>query len=222
MYTLYGWLQANEWFSNKVFGENQLSKTAEGTCNQTGFEQQLLHVCRMDLMNYFVREPGTAVRQFINEKQQISNCIRGLFVRPTSPNLHARFLSDFASVSSVDKGIRKKYAYIWSNCCLQVCSRVSHSSSPVQGPTMEFNKSYVNRHNEGKVCFLSRTPPQKKAPSIPRTLNYQMNFSFTVTPQRKLWFAPSLLKITSTGCHTTQESHSLHKAIRDAHANGLF
>lgn len=129
MYTLYGWLQANEWFSNKVFGVNQLSKTAEGTCNQTGFEQQLLHICRMHLMNYFVREPGTAVRQFINEKQQISNCIKGLFVRPTSPSLHARFLSDFASVSLVDKGIRKKYTYIWSNCCLQVCSRVSHSSS---------------------------------------------------------------------------------------------
>lgn len=89
-----------------------MSKTAEGTCNQTGFEQQLLHICRMDLMNYFVREPGTAVRQFINEKQQISNCIKGLFVRPTSPSLHARFLSDFASVSLVDKGIRKKYTYI--------------------------------------------------------------------------------------------------------------
>lgn len=38
MYTLYGWLQANEWFSNKMFGVNQLSKTAEGMCNQAGFE----------------------------------------------------------------------------------------------------------------------------------------------------------------------------------------
>lgn len=148
-----------------MFGVNQLSKTAEGTCNQTGFEQQLLHICRMDLMNYFVREPGTAVRQFINEKQQISNCIKGLFVRPTSPSLHARFLSDFASVQWIRESGR--------NIPISEATAVYRSAAesvtllPVQGPTMEFSKSYMNRHNEGNVCFLSRTPPQKKAPSIP-------------------------------------------------------
>lgn len=142
-----------------------MSKTAEGTCNQTGFEQQLLHICRMDLMNYFVREPGTAVRQFINEKQQISNCIKGLFVRPTSPSLHARFLSDFASVQWIRESGR--------NIPISEATAVYRSAAesvtllPVQGPTMEFSKSYMNRHNEGNVCFLSRTPPQKKAPSIP-------------------------------------------------------
>lgn len=80
MYTLYGRLQANEWFSNKMFGVNQLSKTAEGTCNQAGFEQQLLRVCRIiDLMNYFGRELGTAAVHFTNEKQQISNHIKDCF-----------------------------------------------------------------------------------------------------------------------------------------------
>lgn len=52
MYTLYKQLRPKEWFSNKMFGVNQLSKTAEGMCNQPRFEQQLLHICRIiDLMN---------------------------------------------------------------------------------------------------------------------------------------------------------------------------
>lgn len=88
----------------------------------------------------------------------------------------------------------------------------NHSSSPAQGPST-FSKSYTDRHTEGRSAFCPEHHGSKILAYKVKTLNYQMNFSSTLT-RRKLSSAPSLLKMTSTGCHTPQE---LHKAIMEAH-----
>lgn len=56
--------------------------------------------------------------------------------------------------------------------------------------------------------------------NIPST---DIKLSFAATPKRKLQFAPTLQKNhLKSGYHTTQGSPDLHKAVRQAHANGLL